>query len=726
MIKRIKAVVLAIVLALSNFNSVIYAYQVNNETRDIEVLESEANQVTYESEEIEGLDGEENQVIDETEDIEVLEDEENQVIDKTEDVECLENEENQVKDETEGTYALKYKAKNDKKKIYVLNTEIKPTKNQNDELDRGDADILDRGEADINNKIFKKSDNYLKEQVADATYWSNDKYGIALKNVEKVYDHFVDKFGIKGIDGKGLVPYILPNSSIARAAFMHDGNKLKQAMLLGINSDTAKSMVHYKDVIAHEYTHGVLQYKYKLDPREDGAPVHEALADFFACTFDGNWTIAEDKNKNNVHFRDIKNPELVTIDPEPYIAANGKKKDKYPNHYSYRYIYDKNNKDKNNKDKENKKDRSTYINSTIISHLLYLIATGEKISGKGIGKNETAKLALRAIESLPINKSDGWRKSTIETFAGALLKNASSKEKDTVINALKEVGMFDVAKTSVKSVELNKTKLTMIKGKSETLKATINPDNATDKNVTWKSSNEKIAKVDKNGNVTAISPGTTTITVTTKDGNKKATCNVTVQIPVTSVKLNKTKLTMIKGRNETLKPTINPDNASNTNVTWSSSNKNVATVDGKGNVKAVGAGTATITVTTKDGNKKATCKVKVNNPYKIRKVNISVNLPKSFKQKHYVEILDGNNKVIKTYAARTGSSSYTFTYQLDTSSSSYSRKIRIRTVSGNKKYDSNLFKINSSTINKNVTVTFTAGTSGSTTSSLKTGKITQK
>ena len=193
-------------------------------------------------------------------------------------------------------------------------------------------------------------------------------------------------------------------------------------------------------------------------------------------------------------------------------------------------------------------------------------------------------------------------------------------------------------------------------------------------------------------------------------------------ISVSSVKLNKTSTTIVKGRTERLTATILPSNATNKNVTWSSNNTKVATVDTNGNVKAISTGTAKITAKSNNG-KTSTCTVKVTNPYKIRTVKFTVNLPKSFKQKHYVEILDGNNNVIYTCKAKTGSSSYSFTYQLDTSSSSYTRRIRIRTVSGNKIYNSDLFKINSSTINKNVIATFASGT---TTNSLKTGKITQK
>ena len=81
---------------------------------------------------------------------------------------------------------------------------------------------------------------------------------------------------------------------------------------------------------------------------------------------------------------------------------------------------------------------------------------------------------------------------------------------------------------SVESVSLDKSELTLPRQNTYTLKATINPDNATNQKVTWKSSDEKIAKVDANGKVTAVAVGKATITVTTEDGGKTATCEVTV------------------------------------------------------------------------------------------------------------------------------------------------------------------------------------------------------
>ena len=287
-----------------------------------------------------------------------------------------------------------------------------------------------------------------------------------------------------------------------------------------------------------------------------------------------------------------------------------------------------------------------------------------------------------------------------------------------------KVTVINPASVAVSSVGLNSTSITLKNIRNYKLTATVSPSNASNKTIIWTSSNSNVARVDANGNVTAVNAGTATITAKSNNG-KTTTCKVTVinpaSVAVSSVGL-KSSTTIVKGKTEKLTATVSPSNASNKAVTWTSSNSNVARVDANGNVTAVNAGTATITAKSNNG-KIATCKVTVNNPYKTRAVKFTVNVPASFKQKHYVEILDANNNVIYTSAVKTGSSIYNFTYQLDTSSSSYTRKIRIRTASDNKRYDSVSFKINSSTINKNVTATFTSGT---TANSLKTGQIVQK
>ena len=170
---------------------------------------------------------------------------------------------------------------------------------------------------------------------------------------------------------------------------------------------------------------------------------------------------------------------------------------------------------------------------------------------------------------------------------------------------------------NVTGITLSETTKAVTTGTSFNLTSTISPANATNKAVSWSSSNAAIATVDGSGKVTAVSAGTATITVTTADGSKAATCVVTVTDPivnVTGITLSETTKAVTTGTNFNLTGTISPANATNKAVIWSSSNAAIATVDGSGKVTAVSAGTATITVTTADGSKAATCVITVTDP----------------------------------------------------------------------------------------------------------------
>ena len=167
---------------------------------------------------------------------------------------------------------------------------------------------------------------------------------------------------------------------------------------------------------------------------------------------------------------------------------------------------------------------------------------------------------------------------------------------------------------NVTEVTLDRTELTLTEGETETLTATVKPDNADNRKVTWSSDKTDVATVDGAGRVIAVKAGEAVITVTTEDGGRTATCKVTVKakaVPVTGVSLDRTELTLTEGEAETLTATVRPDNADNRKVTWSSDNTDVATVGGDGRVTAVKAGEAVVTVTTEDGGKTATCKVTV-------------------------------------------------------------------------------------------------------------------
>ena len=172
----------------------------------------------------------------------------------------------------------------------------------------------------------------------------------------------------------------------------------------------------------------------------------------------------------------------------------------------------------------------------------------------------------------------------------------------------------------VTGVSLDTNNLSLKTGNTHTLSATVSPNDADNKAVTWSTSNSSVATVSTKGKVTAKGPGTATITATTKDGGYTASCSVSVTQPVTGVSLNTQSLNLNIGSTSTLTATISPSNASNKNVTWSSNANSIATVS-NGVVTAVSAGTATITVTTSDGGYTDTCLVTVMTPgiFNIRK-----------------------------------------------------------------------------------------------------------
>ena len=168
----------------------------------------------------------------------------------------------------------------------------------------------------------------------------------------------------------------------------------------------------------------------------------------------------------------------------------------------------------------------------------------------------------------------------------------------------------------VSTITLSATTLSLFVNKTSQLTATVSPSTATDKSVTWSTSNSNVATVSTDGTVKAISKGTATITATAKDGSGiKATCEVTVTVPVSTITLSASSLSLFVNKTSRLTATVSPTTATDKSVTWSSSNSSVATVSADGVVKAVGEGKATITATAKDGSGvKATCEVTVTVP----------------------------------------------------------------------------------------------------------------
>lgn len=189
---------------------------------------------------------------------------------------------------------------------------------------------------------------------------------------------------------------------------------------------------------------------------------------------------------------------------------------------------------------------------------------------------------------------------------GLIIIKAGTETKEIPVTQEGKKGKY----VPVESITLELSSLVMQDGESITLAYTILPNNASDKTVSWTSSDESVASVTTSGQVSAVSIGSAIISVETNDGHKKAECKVTVKpIDVSSLTLNKTSITLFIGESEAITATITPSNATDKTITWTSSRPSVATVTNEGRITAVGVGTTAITA--KAGDKTATCSVVV-------------------------------------------------------------------------------------------------------------------
>lgn len=252
------------------------------------------------------------------------------------------------------------------------------------------------------------------------------------------------------------------------------------------------------------------------------------------------------------------------------------------------------------------------------------VALNKKVATVNVGKKVTVKATVTPANA--DNKTLAWTSSNtkIATVSNGVVKGVKAGR---VIITAKTTDGSNISATCtvtvkqpVTSISLSK-KATMYTGKKLTLKAKVNPANASNKALTWKSSNAKVAKVSSKGIVTGVKAGTVKITATAKDGSRKsATCTVTVRQSVSKITLSKTNVVLPKkGSSYNVRVTVAPKNAYNKNVTVKSANTKVvkvsaSTVKSGKTVKitAVKKGTTKVAFTAKDGSKKsATCKVTV-------------------------------------------------------------------------------------------------------------------
>ena len=237
--------------------------------------------------------------------------------------------------------------------------------------------------------------------------------------------------------------------------------------------------------------------------------------------------------------------------------------------------------------------------------------TAEMIIGESITitatvlpSNATDKAVTWASSKVSVATVSDGRVTAVSEGSATITASAGGKSATCVITVSK--GMVEVT-----SITLNRDELSLVEDESSILTATVKPDDATDKTVTWASSDKAVATVE-DGKVAAHSEGEATITATC--GKFSATCKVIVSskyVSVISVSLDKDNLPLIKGQSETLVATVEPDNATDKTVTWTSSDNEVASVE-EGTVTALKAGTATITAIA--GSQSATCAVTVTVP----------------------------------------------------------------------------------------------------------------
>lgn len=207
-------------------------------------------------------------------------------------------------------------------------------------------------------------------------------------------------------------------------------------------------------------------------------------------------------------------------------------------------------------------------------------------------------------------------------------------------------------RTPVTGVEMNKHSLTFDEGEQELLTCEIYPIDATDKSGTWASNDTKVATCNAGGLVTAVSKGSAVISVTTSDGGFRDECAVTVLRRVTGVSVSPQSFNLDSGDTQQLMATVLPEGASNTAITWSSSDSTVAQVSQNGLVSAVSYGSAEIAAITEDGEFKAVAVVTVNGePIWYDMTPFSA---RDFLEYYHVEQVHSNLRLIRQYMIEDG------------------------------------------------------------------------
>ena len=239
-----------------------------------------------------------------------------------------------------------------------------------------------------------------------------------------------------------------------------------------------------------------------------------------------------------------------------------------------------------------------------------------------LNKGENGWIGVTYNPSNASNKVLTWKSSNEDV---AIVREGNVKavgEGTAILTATSEDGgktasckvIVTGGKKHLENIVLKTTTLEMKPGEGKTIYVEYNPSDVEDKVLYWTSNNEKVVTV-REGYVKAVGEGTTTITATSRDGNKTATCKITVSdgtVKLQNIKLSSSTEILKKGEQKTIYVTYNPSNVTDKTLYWTSSDEKVATIR-EGFVKAIGDGVATLTATSRDGEKKVSCQVVVIN-----------------------------------------------------------------------------------------------------------------
>ena len=254
----------------------------------------------------------------------------------------------------------------------------------------------------------------------------------------------------------------------------------------------------------------------------------------------------------------------------------------------------------------------------------YVPVTGLNLSSDSatIGVNETVRINATVTPSNATDKKVSYTSgdSSIATVDSSGIVTGKSAGRVYIYASLEgKTASFEVTVVSsvaLKGITITPSTVSLDEGATSKLTITYEPSNATNKKVTWKSSNTGVVTVDDNGNLKGIASGTATITAIANDGGKVGTAKVVVNAidkTLKGISLSKKELVMKIGDTETLTVVYNPTNADKKGVTWKSSNSKIVSVD-EGKLTALKPGMVEITVTSDSGDYTAVCKVKVSSP----------------------------------------------------------------------------------------------------------------